>query len=213
MEMTWPVRKKVEGKLFISRQSWHFPFVDNTIEVLFPIVYLDFAYKQLCFPPKKKFEWKRREYYYSEIFFTLTISWLYRLWLLNHIKSHFRYFLKLSKKYKQFSLQYCQAFFPLHKDGIVKKETKNGSCFKSNTEERPRNSQSPNTSVPWINDKNITKVSEQIEGRVTKKLSQELSRTESRNLGALSKLYEFLLNPQIRTPSRKPFREHSGTPT
>ena len=34
---------------------------------------------------------------------------------------------------------------------------------------------------------------------MTKKLSQEFSRTESRILGALSKLDEFLLNPQIRT--------------
>ena len=37
-----------------------------------------------------------------------------------------------------------------------------------------------------------------IEGRVTKKQSQEFSRTESRILGALSKLDEFLLNPQKR---------------
>ena len=44
-------------------------------------------------------------------------------------------------------------------------------------------------------------VSEEIEGRVTKKLSKEFSRTESRILGALSKLDEFLLNPQVRTCS------------
>ena len=41
------------------------------------------------------------------------------------------------------------------------------------------------------------------EVRVTKKLSQEFSRTESSILGNLSKLGEFLLSPQIRT--------HSGT--
>ena len=34
-----------------------------------------------------------------------------------------------------------------------------------------------------------------------KKLSQEFSRTESRILGGLSKLAEFLLNPQVRTLS------------
>ena len=50
-------------------------------------------------------------------------------------------------------------------------------------------------------EKYITQVSEEIEGRVTKKLSQELSRKESRILGALSKLDEFLLNPQDRTCS------------
>ena len=44
---------------------------------------------------------------------------------------------------------------------------------------------------------------EEIEGRDSKKLSQEFSRTESRILGAMSKLDEFPLNPQIAT--------HSGT--
>ena len=42
-------------------------------------------------------------------------------------------------------------------------------------------------------------MSEEIEGRVTEKLSQEFSRTESRILGALSTLDEFLLNPPERT--------------
>ena len=47
----------------------------------------------------------------------------------------------------------------------------------------------------------ISQVSEEIEGRVTKKLSKEFSKTESRILGALSKLDEYLLNPQVRTCS------------
>ena len=47
----------------------------------------------------------------------------------------------------------------------------------------------------------ISQVSEEIEGRVTKKLSKEFSKTESRILGVLSKLDEFLLNPQVRTCS------------
>ena len=68
-------------------------------------------------------------------------------------------------------------------------------------EEHPRNGQSRNTSVPRIKEEYITQVSEEIEGRVTKKLSQEFSRTKSRILGALSKLDDFLLNPQIRKPS------------
>ena len=70
-------------------------------------------------------------------------------------------------------------------------------------EEHPRNCQSRNTSVPRINDEYIAQVSQEIEGRVTKVLAREFSRTESRFLCALSKLDEFLLNPQIRT--------HSGT--
>ena len=70
-------------------------------------------------------------------------------------------------------------------------------------EENPRNGQSRNTSVPRNNEEYIAQLSEEIEGRVTKKLSQELSRTESRILGALSQLDEFLLKQQIPT--------HSGT--
>ena len=70
-------------------------------------------------------------------------------------------------------------------------------------EENPRNGQSRNTSVPRINEEYITQLSEEIEGRVTTKLSQEFNRTESRILGALSRLDEFLLNQQVRT--------HSGT--
>ena len=70
-------------------------------------------------------------------------------------------------------------------------------------EEKPRNGQSRNTSVPRTNEEYITQVSKEIEGRFTKKLSQEFSRTESRILCPLSKSHEFLLNPQLRT--------HSGT--
>ena len=69
-------------------------------------------------------------------------------------------------------------------------------------EENPRNGQSRNTSNPRINEEYITQVSEEIEGRVTKKLSQEFSRTESRILGALTKLDEFLSNQQIHTHSK-----------
>ena len=67
------------------------------------------------------------------------------------------------------------------------------------TQEYPRNNQSQNLAAPGITEDYIAQVSEEIEGRVTKKLSQGFSRTESRILVALSNLDEFLLNPQIRT--------------
>ena len=70
-------------------------------------------------------------------------------------------------------------------------------------EEHPRNGQTRNTSVPRNNEDYITQIFEEIDGRVTENLSQEFSRTESRVLGALSKLDEFLWNQQIR--------KHSGT--
>ena len=85
----------------------------------------------------------------------------------------------------------------------LRNKRKLAAVTRETQEENPRNGQSRNTSVPRINEEYITQVSEEIEGRVTKKLSQEFSRTESCILGTLSKVDEFLLNQQIRT--------HSGT--
>ena len=45
----------------------------------------------------------------------------------------------------------------------------------------------------------ISQVSEEIEGKLTKNSQKEFCRTESRILGPLSKLDEFLLNPQVLT--------------
>ena len=69
------------------------------------------------------------------------------------------------------------------------------------TQEGARNCQSQNTFVPGMTEEYITQVSEEMEGRVIKKLSHEFSPTESRILGALSELDEFLLNPQVRACS------------
>ena len=66
------------------------------------------------------------------------------------------------------------------------------------TPESSRNTRSQNTFDPELAQDYISQVSEEIEGRVTKKLSKEFSRTESRILGALSKPDECLLNPQVR---------------
>ena len=69
------------------------------------------------------------------------------------------------------------------------------------TPESTRHSRTQNTLDPESTQDCISQVSEEIDGRVTKKLSKEFSGTESRILGALSKLDEFLLNPQVRTCS------------
>ena len=69
------------------------------------------------------------------------------------------------------------------------------------TPESTRSARAPSVLDPELTQEYISQVSEEIEGRVTKKLSKEFSRTESRILGALSKLDEFLLNPQVRTCS------------
>ena len=84
----------------------------------------------------------------------------------------------------------------------LRNKRKLAAVTRATQEEHSRNGQSRNTSVPRINEEYITQLSEELEGRVTKKLSQELSRTESRILGALSKLDEFLSNQQIQTHSK-----------
>ena len=71
------------------------------------------------------------------------------------------------------------------------------------TPESTRNSRVQIALDPESTQDYISQVSEEIEGRVTKKLLKEFSKTESRILGALSKLDEFLLSPQVR--------EHPGT--
>ena len=63
----------------------------------------------------------------------------------------------------------------------------------------------PNTNIQGtarlIYEEYKTQVSAEIEGRITKKMSQDFGRTESRILVALSKLDEFLLKTQVRTQS------------
>ena len=69
------------------------------------------------------------------------------------------------------------------------------------TREGNRSSRGQNVLHPELTQDYISQVSEEIEGRVTKKFSKKFSKTESRILGALSKLDGFFLNPQVRTCS------------
>ena len=77
------------------------------------------------------------------------------------------------------------------KSAAVSRETPEGS----------RGTRARNVLDPELTQDYTSQVSEEIEGRVTKKLSKEFRKTESRILGDLSKLDELLLNPQVRTCS------------
>ena len=66
---------------------------------------------------------------------------------------------------------------------------------KESGEEHPRSNLAKTSIFPRSQEGYITQVSEKNEGRVTRKLSQELSRTENRILGALARLYDFFMNP------------------
>ena len=85
----------------------------------------------------------------------------------------------------------------------LKKKRKLAALNKENCEEHPRSNLAQSSKAPRPQEDYITQVSAEIEGRVTKKLSQEFSRTENRILGASSHLDDFLMNPLIQG--------HSGT--
>ena len=74
---------------------------------------------------------------------------------------------------------------------------------RENCEEHPRGNLAQKSNVLRSQDDYITLVSEEIDGRVTKKLSQEFSKTENRILGALARLDDLLKNPVTQG--------HSGT--
>ena len=87
-----------------------------------------------------------------------------------------------------------------------------------NCEEHPRSNLAQNSNVPRSQEDYITQVSEEIERRVTKRLSKEFSRTKKRILGALARLDPFLMNQLIQghsgtTPemSRNAFSTNEGT--
>ena len=100
----------------------------------------------------------------------------------------------------------------------MKIKRKLAALNKENHEESPRSNHVRDTNVPRTQEDFITQVSEETEGRVTKKLSQEFSRTETRILGDLSRLDVFLLNPLIQghsgfvpETSRNTHGENQGT--
>ena len=87
-----------------------------------------------------------------------------------------------------------------------------------NCEEHPRSNLAQNSNAPRSQEDHITQVSEEIEGRVTKRLSKVFSRTENRILGALARLDDFIMNPLLQghsraTPeaSRNPLSTSQGT--
>ena len=89
---------------------------------------------------------------------------------------------------------------------------------KENCEEHPRVNLAQNSNIPRSQEDYIIQVSEEIEGKVTKSLSKEFSRTENRILGALARLDDFFMNPLLQghpgttpEPSRNVLSTSQGT--
>ena len=100
----------------------------------------------------------------------------------------------------------------------TRSKRKLAALIKENCEEHPRSNLAQNSSAPRSQEEYITQVSEEIEGRVTKRLSKEFSRTENRILGALARLDDFLMNPLLPgrsgatpEPARNAFGNNQGT--
>ena len=121
------------------------------------------------------------------------------VWTVETLSLRFRGDYFLIQKQNKFTLRHWQDISSRsmatlrnkRKLAAVSRETPGGS----------RSSRAQNVLDPESAQDYISQVSEEIEGRVTKKLSKEFRKTESRILGALSELDEFLLNPQVRTCS------------
>ena len=99
----------------------------------------------------------------------------------------------------KFSLHHWE-YFPSRSMATLRNKRKL-SAVSRETPEDSRSGRGQNVIDPELTQDYISQVSELIEGRVTKKLSKDFSKMESRILGAFSKLDEFLLNPQVRTCS------------
>ena len=89
---------------------------------------------------------------------------------------------------------------------------------KEDCEEHPRSNLAQISNAPRSQEDYITQVSEEIEGRVKKRLSKEFSRTENRILGTLARLDDFLMNPLLQghsgttpEPSRNALSTNHGT--
>ena len=67
----------------------------------------------------------------------------------------------------------------------LRKEKKLAALSKENCDERPRSNLTQNSNVARSQEDLVTQVSGEIGGRITKKLSQEFSRTGNRILGEL----------------------------
>ena len=100
----------------------------------------------------------------------------------------------------------------------LRNEKKHAALNKENCQAKSRRNLEQNTSVAKSQENYITQVNEKIEGKLTKKLSKEFSRTENRILGALPQLDEFLLNRLLQghsgsapETSRKTLNINQGT--
>ena len=101
---------------------------------------------------------------------------------------------------------------------ITRNKRKMAALNIENYEEHPRSNLAQYSKAPRSQEDYINQVCEEIEGRVTKRLSKEFSRTENRILGEIARLDDLLMNPLLQThpgttpePSRNALGTSQGT--
>ena len=194
MGRTCPIREEMDGKVFISHQMWYFSLWCCFCKINFPQVYLDLTCKHLCFRPRNRYKLEKWKYQDTKndstddddsqsifVFVKIIIATVIKL-----------------ISFKKSSLVLNAVPFFTVENGKSEKETKTLALNKENQEELSRSNRAQNTSVPRTQEVYITQVSEEFEGRVSKNLSKECSRAESRILGVLSWLDEFVLIPIVQ---------------
>ena len=85
----------------------------------------------------------------------------------------------------------------------LRNKRKLAAVNKKTSEVNPRSNLVWNSNVVRSQEDYIIQVSEEVEGRVTKKMSQKFSRTENRIPGSLARVNDFLMKPLVHG--------HSGT--
>ena len=93
----------------------------------------------------------------------------------------------------------------------IPRKKKSAAINRDTYEDQPRINQAQNTVFSRDHEENFSHVSEEVEGRMTKKRSQQVSGTESRIFGALSQLDDFIPNPQARVQFWNPNKENQKT--
>ena len=193
MEKTRSVKEEMDGKLFISRQSRHpFPLVINMIKVLFPIRTLIWRAKKLYFLLRKGINRRKKvQWFYKLLLWVMDLSLKITFDCLNRWNSfpQIQRRLFLNTKPNKLSLHHWQDFSS--RSMATLRNKRKLAAVSREAPEGSRSSRTQNVLDPELTQDYISQVSKEIEGRVTKKLSKEVSKTESRILGALSKLDEF----------------------
>ena len=93
---------------------------------------------------------------------------------------------------------------------LLRDKRKLAALNKENCEEHPRSKVAQNSGVPRSQKDYKYHISDEIEGKVTRKLSQEFIKTKNRILVALSRLDDFLMDPLIQGYAGTAPRRHGS---